>query len=149
MRDRQQPGRAILALAGGSVQADSMQTRCNVRVAALSGGKRARDIAAGRRESLARDGRAQEKKPRAGQVTRSLLGSSVIGRKRCREKAPRFVMLLLACGTGPLATSLFAADPTLGEPFARGMKAKRASEESLRLPFRWFRRTLWDANRRS
>ena len=85
MRDRQQPG-ATFALAGGSVQADSMQTRCNVRVVALSGGKKARDIAAGRRESLAQDGRAKEKTPRAGQVTRSLLGSSVIGRKRCREK---------------------------------------------------------------
>jgi hypothetical protein len=36
MRDGAQPSRAIVALAVGSAEADSMRTRCNVRVAALS-----------------------------------------------------------------------------------------------------------------
>jgi hypothetical protein len=36
MRDGAQPSRAIVALTVGSAEADSMQTRCNVRVAALS-----------------------------------------------------------------------------------------------------------------
>jgi hypothetical protein len=51
---RPQARRTTGALVAGSVEADSMQTRCNVRVAALSWEK-GQGRAAGRRESLAQE----------------------------------------------------------------------------------------------